>query len=268
VTAAQSALYVGRVIHQRLKPRRHRLRYRVFSVLIDLDELSSLDRRCRLFAHNRFAPLSFHDGDHGSGEGGPLRPWVLSCLEAAGVPGFPADAGPVRVLCYPRVFGYVFNPLSVYFCHRRGGELAAMLYEVNNTFGQRHCYLIPIGDGAGIDATTAIEQRCAKGFYVSPFIPISGSYQFKVRLPAESAYLVINHSDDTGYVLHASFEGRRVAFGDRAILRSLLTHPLMTLKVMAGIHWEALRLWLKGVPLVARPQPPAEPVTVISPEPR
>ncbi len=144
--ALASCLYVGEVVHQRVRPSRHRLRYRVFSALLDLDELPQLDRRLRLFGHNRLNIFSFLDRDHGDGTGAPLRPWVEHHLERAGIE---LAGGAIRLLCYPRLFGYVFNPLSVYFCHRADGALAAMIYEVNNTFGERHSYLIPVD---GVDA--------------------------------------------------------------------------------------------------------------------
>lgn len=263
MTELASALYVGRVVHQRFKPRRHRLRYRVFSLFLDLDELPHLDRRLRLFSYNRPGVLSFRDADHGDGARRPLRLWVEAQLRAAGI----ADqAARIRLLCYPRMFGYVFNPLSVYFCYSDGGTLIALLYEVNNTFGQRHCYLFPIVDS--VTDSGLLEHSCEKKFYVSPFIPMQGSYQFKIYVPARSVTLIINNSDPAGPLLHASFVGRRAPLSDRCLLRSLITHPLMTAKVIAGIHWEALRLWLKGVPLISRPMPPAELVTVVAPEQR
>lgn len=135
-----SAIYVGRVTHARHRPRRHRFAYGVFSFLIDLDELPRLDRDCRLFSHNRFNLFSFHDRDHGPGDGTPLRDWVAACLAEAGMD---LAGGPVRLLCYPRILGYVFNPITVYYCHDPAGRLGAMLYEVSNTFGESHTYVIP-----------------------------------------------------------------------------------------------------------------------------
>ncbi len=265
MTELASAIYVGRVVHQRFKPRRHRLRYRVFSLFLDLDELSHLDRRLRLFSYNRAGILSFRDADHGNGAERPLRPWVEAQLRAAGI----ADhAAMIRLLCYPRMFGYVFNPLSVYFCYSVDGTLIALLYEVNNTFGQRHCYLFPVFDSVVTTDSGHLEHSCDKKFYVSPFIPMQGRYQFKVDVPTKSVTMIINNSDPAGYLLHASFVGRRAPLSDRCLLRCLITHPLMTAKVIAGIHWEALRLWLKGVPLVSRPEPPADLVTVVAPEHR
>ena len=255
-----SALYLGEVVHQRLKPHRHRLAYRVFSLLVDLDELNDLDQRLRLFSHNRFNVFSFLDRDHGPGQAGPLRPWVERHLAAAGIT---PDGGPIRMLCYPRLLGYVFNPLTVYFCHYRGGGLAAILYEVNNTFGGRHTYVIP----AAQDQKGSVTQECAKVFYVSPFNAVAGRYRFRVDLPEQHVSVVINHSDAEGALLYAAFKGRRAALSDRALLAAFVRYPLMTLKVIAGIHWEAFRLWRKGLRLVDRPESPCEAVTIVtSPE--
>lgn len=254
---ASSALYFGEVVHQRLKPRRHRLAYRVFSLLVDLDELPGLDRRLRFFSYNRLNLFSILDSDHGPGEASPLRPWVEHHLAAAGIR---LDGGPIRMLCYPRLLGYVFNPLTVYFCHHRGGALAAILYEVNNTFGGRHTYVLP----AAQDRAGRVTQECSKVFYVSPFNAVAGRYRFRVDPPEQHVSVVINHSDAEGPLLYAAFKGRRAALSDRALLATFARYPLMTLKVIAGIHWEAFRLWRKGLRLVDRPEPPGEAVTIVT----
>lgn len=264
MSEGSSCLYVGAVVHQRTRPHRHRLRYRVFSLYADLDELVALDHRLRLFAYNRTGLFSFLDGDHGpgpaSGSTSGLRPWVESALADAGIA---PDGGPIRLLCYPRVLGFVFNPLSVYYCHRRSGALAAIIYEVNNTFGQRHSYVIPVEAARADDGPGDIRQRCDKRFYVSPFMAVSGRYNFRLSAPAETISVVINHTDDDGLLLHAAFSGARVRLSDRTLLRAFFTHPLMTFKVVAGIHWEAAKLWRKRVPLIDRPPPPQHPVTVV-----
>lgn len=257
----RSALYLGEVVHQRLKPRRHRLAYRVFSLLIDLDELQELDRRLRLFSHNRFNMFSFLDRDHGPGKKESLRPWVEYHLASAGIT---LAGGSIRVLCYPRLLGYVFNPLTVYFCYRHDDGLVAILYEVNNTFGGRHTYLIPVVQGR----RGRVAQECKKVFYVSPFNAVAGRYRFRIDPPEQDVSIVINYSDTEGPLLYAVFQGQRVALTDRALLAAFVRYPLMTVKVMAGIHWEALRLWRKGLRLVDRPEPPSTPVTIVTaPEP-
>jgi len=254
--ADASALYFGEVLHQRLKPRRHRLHYRVFSMLLDLDEIDGLARRCRLFSRNRFNLFSFCDRDHGPGDGTPLRAWVEGHLAEAGID---LDGGPIRLLCFPRMLGYVFNPLSVYFCHAPDGALRAVIYEVRNTFGQRHSYLIPIGGGAG----GAVHQSCAKAFYVSLFNDVEGGYRFSVAPPTDSLAIVINQFDDQGPLLNAWLRGRREMLGDRMLFTAFLRYPLMTVKVIAGIHWEALKLWRKGLRIIRRPAPPAHAVTIV-----
>jgi len=235
----QSAIYEGTVVHERVRPKRHRLRYSVFTLLLDLDELKDLDCRFTLFRYNRPAPLAFYDKDHGPTTGEPLRPWVERRLRDAGLE---ADGGPIRLLCYPRIFGYVFNPLSVYFCYRRDGELAAILYEVCNTFKERHTYVIPVDD----PNRTVIRQNCAKELYVSPFIGMDADYHFRIVPPGDGVNVVIRQEDAEGLLLAASFQGRRIELGHWRLARTLLRFPLLTVKVMAGIHWEALKLWLKG----------------------
>lgn len=256
-----AALYHGTVLHRRLRPRRHVLRYRVFSMMLDLDRLAELDRELRLFAYNRAGVLSFHDADHGDGSGAPLRPQVEAYLAAARVD---LAGGAIRVLCYPRLFGYVFNPLTVYFCHHRDGDLAAILYEVSNTFGERHTYVIPVGPGQA--AGGAVRQSCAKRFHVSPFIGMDADYAFRVVPPGDRVTVAITETDDDGPFLQASFTGRREACSDRTLWRAVLRYPLMTLKVIGAIHWEALTLWRKGVPVHRRPRSPAAAVTICSGE--
>lgn len=231
----RSAIYEGLVTHTRVTPARHSFRYRVFSLLLDIDELDMLSATSRLFARNRAALLSFHDKDHG--DGGDLRTWANAQLASAGI----VAEGSLQVLCYPRLFGYVFNPLSVWFCHRADGALAATIYEVHNTFGERHSYVLPVsGD--------AIEQECAKDFYVSPFLSYDCRYGFRITPPGDDVLVSIRESEAGHPVLNAAFAGNRKAFTDAALASAFLRHPLMTLKIMAAIHFEAVRLWLKRVP--------------------
>jgi len=254
-----SALYLGSVVHTRLRPVTHRLRYRVLYALFDLDELPDLSTRLRWFSLNRFNLFSFNERDHGDGSALPLRGQIEEQLRRAGVA---PDGGPIRVLCMPRVLGAVFNPLTIYFCHRRDGTLAAMLYEVNNTFGQRHSYLIPVtGDAAPI-----LRQSCAKRFYVSPFMDMTMTYHFRVTAPAGRAAVGITAEGPSGPMLAASFAGRRLELTDANLLRGFLRHPLLAASVIAGIHWEALKLWIKGMRTRPRPAAPAQPVSFVLPE--
>lgn len=250
-----SGLYQGIVTHARLKPRRHALRYRIFMLLLDLDELPALDRARRLFGHNRSALLSFHDRDHGDGSG-PLRPQIERRLAEAGLP----VGGAIRILCLPRVLGFVFNPLSEIFCYGRDGGLIAIVHQVSNTFGERHSYLLPVTAADG----PVVRQACDKRFYVSPFMDMDLAYDFGIVPPGEQVRVAIRVSDAEGLMLTATYAAERKPLTDANLFDAWLSHPLVTLKVVAGIHWEALRLWLKGMKLRRRPAPPAEAFTVVS----
>jgi DUF1365 family protein len=253
--APRSALYAGEVTHARLAPRRHRLRYRMFQLLLDLDEGPALAARLKLFGWNRPGLFSFHERDHGDGRREGLKAHVMETLASAGID---LAGGRVAILCMPRVLGHVFNPLSVYYCRRADGSLAAMLYEVNNTFGQRHSYLIPArGDGD-------IRQACAKAFYVSPFMDMGMTYAFRLTEPGARLATAIQGRDPDGRLLiAAAFAGKRHALDDAALARAFLAYPLLTLKVVAAIHWEAALLALKGLRLRPRPPAPDRAVTVV-----
>jgi hypothetical protein len=237
----RSAIYRGSVMHARLKPVQHRLRYRVFTLLIDLDELPALARRLRWLSHNRFNLMSLHDRDHGRADAREgLRAWAERTLCAAGMT---PPRGRIELLCFPRLLGYVFNPLSLWLCRGRDDRLEAVIYEVHNTFGGRHAYALPVA--AGQDES-AIAQRCGKDFYVSPFIPMHAQYSFRLKAPAEAFSLLIRERDAAGEILRAAISGRRRPLTDGELLKAFAAHPLMTLKVIAAIHWHALRLWRKG----------------------
>lgn len=250
-----SALYVGSVMHVRMRPRHHRLSYRLFSVLLDLDEIDALDRRLALFSRNRLNLFSFFDRDHADPDGGVLKAQVERLLRVAGLE---PDGGAVRLLTMPRLLGYAFNPLSVYFCHRRDGSLLAVLYEVNNTFGERHSYLIPVATGE----VSPLRQRAEKRFYVSPFMDMELVYSFRVDPPGRALRIAILASDAAGPVLSAVHAATRRPLTDGHLALALIGHPLLTLKVVAGIHWEALRIRAKGVRLRPRPPAPETPVSI------
>jgi uncharacterized protein len=249
-----SGLYAGEVTHLRLRPSRHRLRYSIFYLLLDLDEIDGLARSLRLFSHNRFNLFSISDRDHGDGSEVPLREQMERHLQDAGV----EAGGPIRLLAVPRILGYAFNPLSIYFCHRNDESLAAIIYEVNNTFGQRHNYLIPVAAGSN----GAIRQQSKKSLYVSPFMTTDMTYLFTVVPPGERLVVSVNGRDVEGPLIIAKLTTARRALTDASLFRAFLGYPLLTLKVIAAIHWEALLLWLKGVRLQPRPPPPDREVTV------
>jgi len=245
---AAAALYFGDVMHARLKPIGHRFCYRVMSLLIDLDRLDAADRQSRLFGVNRAALYSFDEADHGERDGSSLRVYAQ---RRAAERGIDLAGGRVLLLCYPRLLGYTFNPLSAYFCYRASGELALIIYEVRNTFGNIHCYVLPIRPGE--ISAAGVRQQQDKLFYVSPFIGMTIRYHFRVSPPGDNVKLRILETDREGPLLAATFNGRRRALTTAALLRSFFSLPLVTLKIVAAIHWEALRLWLKGARLVPRP---------------
>jgi uncharacterized protein len=250
-----STLYVGRVMHQRLRPRRHNFSYRGFWFVFDIDEIDVLAQRLTLFSRNRFNLFSFHDRDYGDRTGAPLRPQIERHMAAAGLA---PDGGAIRLLTLPRIFGYVFNPLSVVFISGADGGLRAILWEVSNTFGERHAYLIPVDD----PASRAIRQSCAKQLHVSPFLDMNMTYSFRVAPPTARTLVSIVAADAEGALLVAAMNGERRELGDGALLRAFVRLPFMTLKVIVAIHWQALRLWLKGMDFRPSPPPPKLPVSV------
>jgi DUF1365 family protein len=256
ISTQTSCLYFGRVAHARLRPFAHRFAYRVFSVFVDLDELPALDRRLRLFSHNRWNLFSLRDRDFGPRDGWALKPWIEEQLAAADLD----PCGKVRLLCFPRVLGYAFNPLSVWFCYDTAERLQAVLYDVSNTFGQAHCYLIPVDPNRA--PGRAITQQCAKRFYVSPFMDMDATYRFRLAEPGARLALRIDQESAGGRGFVATHVGARASLSDAGLLRACLAHPFLSLKVIGGIHWEALRLWRKGARVRPRPEPPAD-ITVV-----
>lgn len=247
-----AALYFGDVMHARLKPMGHRFSYRVMSLLIDLDRLDEADTQSPLFGVNRAALYSFRESDHGDRDGSSLAAYARRCATERGID---LRGGRIELLCYPRLLGYTFNPLSTYFCSDADGRVALIIYEVRNTFGDIHSYVLPVEPGQHSEA--GIRQQQDKLFYVSPFIEMPMRYHFRVTPPEEDVRLRILETDAEGPVLAATFFGRRRALTSAALLRSFFGLPLVTFKIMAAIHWEALRLWIKGARLVPRPANPA-----------
>ena len=245
-----ATLYFGEVMHVRLKPTGHRFSYRVMSLLIDLDRLDEAGRQSPLFSVDRAGLYSFHQSDHGKRDGSSLRAHAQGCADEHGID---LTGGKVLLLCYPRLLGFTFNPLSVYFCHRSDGELALVIYEVRNTFGDIHSYVLPVRPSQA--SAAGIRQQQDKQFYVSPFVEMAMRYHFRILPPADTVRLRILETDREGPLLAATFNGRRRALTTAALLRSFVTLPLVTLKIVVAIHWEALRLWLKGARLVPRPAP-------------
>jgi len=255
----RSSLYSGWVAHSRRTPRAHAFRYRVWWMLIDLDELASVDRSVRLFSHNRFNIFSLYDSDYGRGAGS-LRGYVEERLREARL----SHAGArIELLTMPRLCGYAFNPLSIYFCHDREGRVAAVIYEVHNTFGERHSYVIEAQTGSSGE----LHQSIRKAFYVSPFLDMALTYNFRLRAPGEQVAVTITGSDaGSNLVIHTALHGMQMPLTSAALLRLCVSHPLLTLKVIGAIHWEALRILCKGIRI--RPRTPVDGHTVTIENPR
>lgn len=253
-----SALFPGQVTHARLKPRQHRLSYRIYSLLIDLDELDDIDRRLRLLSVDRFNLFSFYRKDRGDRSGSDLKQQVERHMREVGIE---PDGGPIRLLTMPRLLGWAFNPLSVFFCYAQDASLKAILWEVDNTFGERHGYMIPVEAGD----SSEIVQHCDKVIHVSPFMDMDLRYEFRVSPPADLLSIRIETFDREGPVLSARHLARRTPLTDAALLTAFFTIPFLTLRVVGGIHWEALKIWLKGISLRTHPRPPKEPVSFVRP---
>ncbi len=250
------SIYFGAVVHKRLQPFVHRLDYSVFSLLLDIDRLEETAARSHLLKYNRPGAVSFYDKDHGPRDGTPIRPWLDRVLAAHGVAG---PIGAVRLFCFPRLWGYVFNPLSIYYCYNPDGRLSTVLYEVCNTFGEWHGYLLK-ADAPDTDAP--IRQSVEKIFHVSPFMPVDGQYAFTLKPPGERFSLTIRYQDSGGQDrMIARHTGKRADLTRATLVKALLKHPLMTWKVTAGIHWEALKLWFKGAVYHPKPAPPEHEIT-------
>ncbi|MEM5492224.1 DUF1365 domain-containing protein [Hoeflea sp. AS16] len=251
-TRAPACLYAGDVMHQRMKPVGHRFRYKVYSILVDLDRLDEADRLSPLFSVNGSNVMSFHEADHLRGAEQPtLRTHIDALLADAGLD---QPAARIELACYPRIFGQVFNPLSVYYAYDNDGQPLALVYEVRNTFGENHTYVCRIEAG---DLTAAgIRQSRSKLFYVSPFVEMDARYDFRMNLPGKQLKWRIMETDQSGPLLAATYNGARRAMSSESILACLLQIPLLTWKIVGGIHYEALKLWLKGMRYVPRPAPP------------
>lgn len=245
MNTVREAIYVGKVVHTRLRPRRHKLRYSVFSCLFDCSRLEALADRSAFFSFNRFNLFSLHDRDHFDGGG------IGKNLDRiAARHGYSGRIGRFMMLCYPRLLGYAFNPLTVYFGLDAAGTVCLTVYEVRNTFGERHIYTLP----AKPDSRGLIAQACDKEFYVSPFNAVEGRYLFRVTTPSEKIAVGVALTTDEGPLMTAHFTGARAPLTDRHLLSATLRTGWMTVKVIAGIHYEAAKLWLKGLRLVPRPR--------------
>jgi DUF1365 family protein len=247
---ALAQLAIGSVRHERLRPSAHAFEYSTYFLMLPLRALRAHPEPA--LSRNRFGLMSFHDRDHGDGRDDCLA-WLDERLSAEGV----RDAeGEVWLQTYPRVLGYVFKPVSFWYCHRRDGSLAAIVAEVNNTFGERHCYLL-----AGEDLSWGRELRARKALHVSPFCRVEGQYRFRFARTERRIVARVEHDDDQGPLLLTSLSGDMAPAGAARQRAAFFGQPLMTLAVIARIHWQALRLWVKRVPFFHKPRAPQAFVT-------
>ena len=234
-----SCIYSGYVTHKRFKPKRHFFSYKTFSLLIDLNEIKNLERKIKFFSYNKFNILSFYNVDHGPRDGSCLVKWVKKILIESKID---IGSGTIKLLCYPRFFGYVFNPLSIFYCYDENLKLKAVLYEVKNTFNEQHTYVFPASSSSKL-----ILHRCDKKFYVSPFIEMKTFYNFRLLKPGNTISVFIKQADVDGTLLIACQTGKWLELNSKNLFVQFLKHPLMSFKVILAIHFEAFRLWSKGI---------------------
>lgn len=264
----QVQLCFGMVRHTRLRPVHHAFTYGIYYVRIPLRTLGQSNFGSRFFSRNRFNLLSFHDRDYGDGKLAPIT-WIDATLKAEGIDD--AD-GEIWLQTFPRVLGYVFNPVSFWFCHRLDGSLRAVLCQVRNTFGEQHSYLLDGKTQEGGSITFGTELRAKKIFHVSPFCEVTGAYRFRFMRtqnnhetsPTERTTARIEYDDATGPLILTSVSGTAalsVPLSDRLVLRAFFRYPVMTVGVILRIHWQALKLWRKRVPFYSKPVPPSNEVS-------
>ena len=239
-----SSIYNGQVIHKRFKPKVHSFKYNVFSLLIDLSELELLDKKVNFFSYNKFNWISFYDKDHGERDGSSLIKWIHKNLKKNDII---TENIKIKILCYPRIFGFVFNPLSVFYVYNTDDNLISILYEVKNTFGEQHTYIFRVEKDVNL-----IQNNCSKKFYVSPFIEMNCNYFFRLLKPGNKISVIIDQYENEDKILYASQDGVRTDFNTKYLIKSYLKHPIMTFKIIIAIHYEAFKLWTKGIKLIKR----------------
>ena len=239
-----SYIYTGSVIHKRFKPKIQSFNYKVFSMLIDLSEIYLLNKNLKIFSYNKFNIISFFNKDHGPRDGSSLKNWVVNNLKKNNIE---TNDIQIKILCYPRIFGYVFNPLSVFYVYDKNSDLISILYEVKNTFGEQHTYIFKTKKENNL-----IQHVCKKKFHVSPFIQMNCVYFFRLLKPGNKISVIIDVQDLEGKILYASQDGIKSELNNNNLIKSYLKHPLMTFKIIMAIHYEALKLWIKGIKFIKK----------------
>ena len=247
--AAPAKILLGHVMHERVRPVRHRFVYPVFYLRVNLARLHELNSAW--FGINRWRAASLHIKDYGPRDGSDLETWMRNLLQREGVQ---AD-GEIWLQTFPRLFGFVFNPVSFWYCYDQSGTLQAVLAEVNNTFGESHCYLLTDMDS---DAATI----AAKHMHVSPFCEVKGHYRFKFRDVDNASLVSLNYHDEVGLLIKTTLGGKSFAFTTRRIRNAVLRQPFLTLGIVLGIHWQAFKLWRKGVQFFSKPAAPKHILTM------
>ncbi len=253
---AANALFSGTLLHRRYAPKRHELSYQVADVLVDVDRLGLLNQTSWLLGYNRRRLFSIDDRNHGAGDGSSIASHVRALMDGLHLP---SRVGRIYMLCYPAVFGKVFNPLTVYFGLAEDGQWISTVYEVSNTFGEHHNYLVAHPDRRPIVAGD--ELTACKVFHVSPFFPVRGEYRFRFARQGTVVTTVIDYWEDGRCQLATRLSGREQPLTGGALLHWLARLPLMTFGVVARIHWQALRLAIKRVPFFRKPHPPTEEIS-------
>ena len=239
-----SFIYTGNVIHKRFKPKIHFFKYKVFSLLIDLSEIHLLDKELKIFSYNKFNIISFYDKDHGARDGSSVENWVKDNLKKNNID---TNNIQIKLLCYPRIFGYVFNPLSVFYIYDKNSNLISILYEVKNTSGEQHTYIFKTNINNNL-----VQHMCKKKFHVSPFIEMDCVYFFRLLKPGNKISVIIDQNDNKGKILYASQDGVKSEINNSNMIKSYLKHPLMTFKIILAIHFEAFKLWGKGIKFIKK----------------
>ena len=239
-----SFIYTGNVVHKRFKPKIHFFKYKVFSLLIDLSEIHLLDKDLKIFSYNKFNIISFYDKDHGPRDGSSVKNWVIDNLKKNNID---TNNIQIKLLCYPRIFGYVFNPLSVFYVYDKNLNLISILYEVKNTFGEQHTYVFKSDINNNL-----VQHMCKKKFHVSPFIEMDCVYFFRLLKPGNKISVIIDQNDKEGKILYASQDGVKSEITNANLTKSYLKHPLMTFKIILAIHFEAFKLWSKGIKFIKK----------------
>lgn len=251
-----SLTYIGHVYHKRHTPFEHHFRYKVYSLYLDLDDLET-PNKWRFLSYNRFNIFSISDYSHAQRDGTKIKSWIHNIAQSKNID---LIGGKIKMLTFPRILGWAFTPITIYFCYNAETKLVAILYQVKNTFGQQHSYFIPVLPDH-LKSGGWIEQQCDKIFYVSPFIQMDCIYKFRLKEPSDHLDIAIHQFQPGGKILTATWDGAAQPLTDATILKAFISVPMQMVKIIAGIHWEALKLWIKGAKFIQRPAPPSQDVT-------